>query len=290
MNINSLSEEERKTMYHRYCKNDLFRQWTPILSQMERQYGSMDASSLWYHAERMLSTLRETTNFRDALIPELFNNLLSASNELTAVSIMTLAYTRIMNAVESGHETEPFSNRPMCMAIVNLLRDNQVFVAMTDAFFKHEKGNDGLKVVIEPSDPMLATLTIDDLDQEAQQEAERIRNIVESKTKGLKLYFGSHWEQWKSLWDAIVLDSELFALVCKVEPRGNNWNINKKMVCNVVGMFNSLKDINVSTCKLNGVISPKNVRAYISNPRDEGSDSAFDKEQYERIKNMIKAL
>ncbi|MBQ6190662.1 MAG: hypothetical protein IJK45_10915 [Bacteroidaceae bacterium] len=290
MNLNPLNDEERKAFYHRYCKNDLFRQWSPILAQMEREYGGMDAATLWYHAEQMLNILRETKDYRDALIPELYNNMLKASNELTAVSIITLAYTRIMNAVEAGHETETFPNRPMCMAIVNLLRDNKVFLAMTDAFFKHEKGNDGCKVVIVPSDPMMATLTIDDLDQEAQQEVEKMKKIVLDKTKGLRQHFDNHWEQWQKLWDRILLDTQLFNLLCKDEPRVNDWKINKKMVCNVVGMFNEQMDIKESISKLSSTISTTNVRSYISNPRDAGTDSAFNKEQYEQIRNMIMSL
>ena len=250
----------------------------------------MDAASLWYHSERILRELRNTADFRDALIPELYNQLFMASNEITAVGITTILYTRIMNAVERGHETEPFANAPMCRAIVNLLHGNLVFQAMIGAFFENEIGNDGQKVVIAQSDPMLTTLTLDNLDEQGRKEIERIKGVVLEKTSGLKLYFRDYWDKWVRLWDAILLDSELYSLMLKKEPNTTDWGINKKMVCNVVGMFNEKNSIGAKINALSKTISKSSVRAYISNPRDEGSNSAFNNKQYERINKMIATL
>ena len=59
-----LSEKEQKQFHHRYRNNDLFRQWSGILCQLEREAGEMDAVSLWFLAEICLQLLRNLPSTR----------------------------------------------------------------------------------------------------------------------------------------------------------------------------------------------------------------------------------
>ena len=291
MTLERLSEEDRKLLYQRYCKNDLFRQWSPILAQIERQYGGIDSTSLWYHAENILYHLRCVDEHRDAMIPEIYNRLYLSSNELTAVSIMTIVYLSIANAVEKGHEDEAFPNRPMCIAIINMLRDNKIFISLTKAFFANDTGNDGKKVVIKRSDPMLDSISIDDMSEEVQKEINITKNIIINRTQNLQTLFKKHWPAWISLWDKILVDDELTTILHKKEPRTTTWGINEKMVCNVLGLFNQRKNINCNISELNSTLFKKNNRSYISNHTDfNGTDSSLLKEQHVKIENMIKEL
>lgn len=65
--------------------------------------------------------------------------------ELSAVTVMCVLMSRLMNAVEEGHEDEDFENLPMCIAIANILRNHPHFQLLNERFFKRKLGNDGKK-------------------------------------------------------------------------------------------------------------------------------------------------
>ena len=64
-----LSVTEQHRLHHRYRNSGLFRQWSGILCQLEREVGEMDAVNLWLLAEKCLQRLREIQKYRDEEIP-----------------------------------------------------------------------------------------------------------------------------------------------------------------------------------------------------------------------------
>ncbi len=303
--IKLLSETEQKRIHHRYRNNDLFRQWSGILCQLEREAGEMDAVSLWYHAERYLQRLRNLQQYRDEEIPYIYNDLFTQCSifakgteeisrnkdeaQRTAITIMCVILTSLMNAVEKGYENEDFNNKPMCVAIVRLLQENRYYTMLMNAFFGRKTGNDGKKVVITPSDPMLEKTISEDMDDEAKQDIEQVVETVVSRTQRLKVLFNEYWDAWKPLWYDICSDSEMILIINNKEPRTTDWGINQKMVCNVVGMFRDMTiESKVSYIKINKMLCSTNVRSYISNHADyTGSNSVFNSEQHDRIKQLI---
>ena len=49
-----LTPDEQRTLHHRYKLNDLYRQWSPILAALQRQYGEADAQTLWHVSEQQI--------------------------------------------------------------------------------------------------------------------------------------------------------------------------------------------------------------------------------------------
>ena len=138
-----LSETEIKQFRHRFRNSDLFRQWSGILCQLEREAGEMDAVSLWFHAESYLQRLRNLQQYRDEEIPYIYNELIEKCQgfvkgtesikrtqveaERSAITIMCVMLTSLMNAVKKGHEDEDFNNKAICVAIARLLQKNRYF-------------------------------------------------------------------------------------------------------------------------------------------------------------------
>lgn len=282
----TLSEEELVAFRSRYRNNDLFRHWSPILCQLERKYGGRDAVSLWACSEQCLNQLRQIPHYRDTEIDYILRDLLRETDVLTAVTIMCIVLIRLMNAVEKGHEEEDFDNEPMCLAIMSLLETDSsckpIYDALTHQFFGRTKGFDGKPVVIQPSDPMLGTLSMDDLAEEDREKIEVVKGKVASITQPLLTFWGEdYFKRWNEMWTDICLDTRLFTLLCRKEPNtsANAWNMNEKMICNIIGMFNSKLDNPADISKLNNSLQPpKNRRSYISNIKpNAGTDSVFAK-------------
>lgn len=296
-----LTLDEQRMLRHRNKENDLYRQWSPILAMLQRDSEEADAQTLWHVAEQQIARLRSEQMFREQEIPPIYNELLSESlifNEKkrnkqqarrTASTVMCIMLTMLINAVLKGHEEEPFENEPMCMAIQDILKDDDFSQKLMELFFKRKIGYDGRKVVIAPNDPMKTENNPESMDEIARKEITEMVKDVMRRTAGLKTLFGDHWSVWEQLWNDICADTELMMLLKKQEPRGNDWGINLKMVCNVTGMFKEqLVGTNVSVKAINNVLYSKNIRSYISSPADfDGSDSAFNRSQYDKVKRLI---
>lgn len=302
-----LSDIERRSLHHRYRNSELFRQWSAILCQLERDAGEMDAVSLWYLAEKCLNRLRDIQQYRDEEIPYIYNDLISECSvfskgkgvinrspeaaERSAVVVMCVMLTSLMNAVEKGHETEDFDNKTMCVAIDRLLYTNLYYAKLMRVFFGRKTGNDGKKVVISPSDPMDNSVILECMDDEAKQDIEAMKTRVMELTKDLKVYFKEKWSAWVSVWDEICKITEFMQLLSALDPKRNAWGLNEKMICNVLGIFLELnKDIELAISTANNSLAPKkNRRDYItSHGRNGGSSAVFSEEQHTRIENIIK--
>lgn len=281
-----LNKEELDAFRERYRNNDLFRHWSPILSQIERQYDGRDAISLWACSEQCLNQLRQIRRYRETEIDYILRELLQETDVTTAVTVMCIVLMRLMNAVEKGNEDEAFENEPMCIAIMSIMQNSReykpVFDVITQEFFRRKYGFDEKPVVIQPSDPMLGTLTIDDLTAEAREKMEKVMENVFKKTQPLQTFWGEDkFEQWKNVWKDICLDTRLFTMLCHIEPRGNAWGINEKMVCNVIGMYNSNLEKPAKASTISSSLEPKkNRRNYIMNTSVKaGTDSVFNKQE-----------
>ena len=296
-----LAPDEQRTLHHRYKQNDLYRQWSPILAALQRQYNEADAQTLWHMAELQIVRLRGEQEFREQEISPIYNELFTdclkfdgttrtkEQAKRTAATVMCITLTMLMNAVEKGHEDEYFDNEPMCMAIMDILSGEAFFQNLMNLFFKRDTGYDGKKVVITPSDPMQEKNTIESMDDVAKEEVKQmVKNIV-SRTQGLKMLFGDYWNAWEPLWQEICADSEFWLLMKNIEPRTTDWGMNQKMVCNVLGLFrDQTVKMDVAVRVISEIICKNSVRSYISNHAAYGkSDCVFTREQHERIKKLI---
>lgn len=295
-----LKPDEQHTLHHRYKQSDLYRQWSPILAMLQRQYNEADAQTLWHVAEQQIVRLRSEQAFIEQEISPIYNELLvdclkfdgtertKQQARRTASTVMCIMLTMLMNAVEKGHEEEYFNNEPICMAIMDILSGDKFFQGLMNLFFKRATGYDGQKVVITPSDPMLEKTIYESMDEVAKEEILQIVKNVLNHTQGLKTLFGDYWNAWEPLWQDICADSQFVLMMKNEEPRKNDWGMNQKMVCNVVGMIKDYTKLTASIKNLNDVFCRTNVRSYISNHADYGSaNTVFNREQHDRIKQLI---
>ena len=286
MEIKILNAEERRTCHKLFRTNDLFRQWHPILTEVEYVI-HMDAISVWYNADMVLRHLRACIDYRDEELNFVHSEIARTIKGTSLSAIMAVVLTHLMNATEEGHEEEDIPNDRISMAILKKHHEDSFFCMLMNVFFKRDIGNDGKKVVITPSDPMTQNTSLDDMDDEAKKEVNAYKDKVMEVTKGLKVYF-KDWNDWEKLWENICLDVELLNLLQVKTLRGNNEAFNLKMVYNVVGMYANVKANGVSISLLNRALRGNNLRSYISNHRAYGtSDSALSKEQHAKIQKLI---
>ena len=292
----TLNEEEMLLLRGRYSNNDLFRHWSPVLCEMERAYGCRDAISLWACAEQCLNRLRSVSRHRETEIDYILRELLKETDVTTAVTVMFIVLIRLMNAVKVGQEDAFFDNEPMCIAIMRIMRTNEtykpIFSTIEKLFFGRKIGFDLKPVVIQPSDPMHETLTLDDMAEEAREDMEEVIENVIKHTEPLQIYWGEEaFARWRKLWNDICLDAKLFTLLKRTEPRKSAWGLNEKMVCNVIGIFNSKLEKPENVVKINNCLVPaKNRRNYISNTRfTPDTNCAFNKQEdlYSSVMTII---
>ena len=303
--IKILSEEDQIKFHHRYRNSDLFRQWSGILCELEREAKEIDAITLWFYAEKCLARLREIQKYRDEEIPFIFRDMIKDCGaverngekidrhpdkaERSAVTIMCIILTSLMNAVEEGHEDEDFDNKAMCVAIDRLLHHNSYYQFLMETFFSRKIGNDGKKIVIKPCDPMNEASILMNMDKAAKEEMETMKKKVLKITNGLRVIFKNDWYAWESVWDDICLDSDLFLLLKTKNPSDNEWELNEKMICNVIGIFLEKFEYKKNVSKANSLLAPeKNRRDYISNHgRNGGSAAVFSNELHTKVENII---
>lgn len=304
-----VNELDFQTLHRQYRGNDLFRQWSPVLAKLERAEGGLDAVSYWFLAGQKLSGLRQIQAHREEEIPHLYNGLLREFREISmdggvkmtcslaqcrlfAGAVMAIIYTSLMNAVEKGREEEDFGNAPICVAILDTMQGNFYFVALLNKFFGRKKGFDGKEVVISSYDPMTLTPSLDDLTGDSKEEVKAMNMRLIELTQGIKTVIGDKlWTLWEKLCMQICLDGELRLRLKSVEPRSNEWGMNQKMLCNMLGLFLTMNQLNNKINRINNVISLKNLRTYISNHQAFGmSACALTHDQHERIKQMLKEL
>lgn len=303
--VKLINTEGQRSLHHRYKQSDLYRQWLPILAMLQRDYDEMDGITLWYLAERQIVRLRSEMTFREQEISPIYNELLDDCKVFSfkgkadversddqarrsATTIMCIVLTMLMNAVEKGHEEEPFDNEPMCMAIMDVLSKDKYFQRLMALFFERKTGYDSQKVVITPRDPMLEKSSFDDMDETAQSEVKAMMATIMARTQGIQTLFKEHWGKWAAIWNDICLDTELMGMLKEIKPRGNEWEMNLKMVLNVIGLFKSVTKVNASDKSINDRLSEKNLRTYIAQHADfGGTNSVFSSEQHSRVKTII---
>ena len=304
--IKQLTKEEQDSLHLRYRNNELFRHWSPLLCRMEWEMQELDPITLWYEAEKVIQNLRNEEDNRDEMINYVFRGLLkdfmsvkdefgndrirtTAQAECSAVTVMAIVLTQLMNAVEKGHEEEDFDNQPMCVAITILLRSHQHFQFLINDFFARKKGYDGKEVEFTPSDPMNIEAQLASMAEELRKDVEDTMQMVIGHTNPLQQSFGDKWDIWKNLWLEVCMDHELFRILKEVNPNKNEWGLNQKMICNIIGIFHEATKVEITLTEVNRILSSKQLGSYLRNHVAYGTlDCVLTKLQHKKIEDAIK--
>ncbi len=306
--IKELTPEEQHYLGLQYWKIDLFRHWSTVINQFTWTEPELDLVSIWATTDGIIESLRSVDVGRDQLIPVLLQETLRglwlaeqqkeegerrelAQVESTAVTIFTVLLTRLLNAVEKGHEDEAFDNEPVCTAIACMIGNHPRFVQLHKRLFKRKVGFDGKKIEIEPSDPLKKKEPVKKEGGRKSAKEEKPEARLLKLTSGLQPLFGEQWNGWEDLCRRLCLDDEIRRKLHEVKPRNNEWNMNQKMLCNVIGIYKDCKKIQVSMRTINSVLSTKQLRHYIGNHANyKASDTDLDKVLHRRIEKMVKEV
>ena len=266
----------------------------------------LDPITLWYEAEKVLQQLRSEKENRDEMIQYAFRGLMKdfrsvedeygekrirsiEQAECSAVTVMAIVLTQLMNAVEKGHEDEVFANQPMCVAITAWLRSHPHFQYLMNDFFARKKSFDGKKVLFTPSDPMNIEAQLASMAEELRKDIEDTLQMVLEYTSKLQQSFGEHWAIWMNLWQEVCMDQELFKILKEVNPNKNEWGINQKMICNIIGIFCLTAELEISMSEVNRLLTRKQISSYLRNHAAYGNlDCVLSKQQHKKIEDTIK--
>ena len=295
MKIEVLNDKERGEHHYVYRKDKLFVQWeNTFRGNYEERYTKIDAMSLWKHSTKVLLELRHTTQDRGEMIMYLIDEMRRAnSNKYQVEAVIAIVCTQLANASVKGHTREPHPNDEICVPILKYYyKPGSFFKSLIDTLSKNKTDALGRPIELIPHDPMTEDITLDSLPQTTQESIEaKVQKVLE-RTKGLKSYFNKEWDNWEKLWLQILMDEEFYSLIDAINPRGNKWGMNLKMVANVMGMFKNTREIDVSANKLNACLDGSDRNSYISRCQDYSNRThcALNEAQGNRILKMIKTL
>jgi hypothetical protein len=84
------------------------------------------------------------------------------------------------------------------------------------------------------------------------------------------------------------MDHELFMKLKEVNPNKNEWGINQKMICNIIGIFCPTAKIEITMTEVNRLLSTKQLSSYLRNHAAYGElDCVFNKQQHKKIEEAI---
>lgn len=286
--IQTLSKEERQSYHNLYRKDDLFKHWFSILS-INREHFSIDPVTIWHASQNVIDQLRKDQLDRAEMVEYIIDGMHESFESNSVVVTMCVVFTRLANATEMGKEDEKHPNDPICVAIYRYYINDALFQGLLQKLRSKKIDNYGRKVELTPHDPLTHQSTLEDVSSIVRSEMDNMFERVISNTQKLEvLLSGDNWDRWIAIWDIICHDTEFLELLKKVTPRNNEWELNQKFVCNVLGVFNKELKLHVATLKLNNTLFNNNKSSYINNylPHNN-SDSVLTNELLTKIKNII---
>ncbi len=304
--IEQLSLIDEESLHHSYRRNDLFRHWSPILSRLERENDEINPCVLWSLAVKFIQRLRDEKEYRDELVDLEYNHLIKESYvvllqsktyfqrsgqlaERTAITVMCIVLTLLMNAVEKGKEDESFNNRPICLAIVTMLCGHPYFVDLMDTFFKKKIDNNGKEIEFKPCDPLIEGFDIDNMDETAKTERDEMLEFITNHAQPIQSMITPQWDSFVEVWRQILLLPNFLRKMREENPRKSQWGINVKMFCNVLGIFHDICNNSVSVVRLDRILFARSQKSYISNHSyNAGSDTTLTKEEHQQIEQIIR--
>ena len=292
------SEEKLTSLRARYRGDDLFRTWTWLLCLLEQQLNGLNAVEVWSETEMIRQKLSEIKEHRDNEVEFLYGDLVKRhQSESTAIIILTVLFTQMCDAApdEEDDAAERNPNRAVCTVLARLLMNpaNKPFFEKLIAAYKSRRyDNEGNKIILPITDYMEVKSPLELMDEEAKVKVERWVEEIEKLTRGIRGILNIDWDVYKYIWRNICAEQEISLLLNEIQPRGNKWGYNLKLVANVLGILHTIPY--GENVVLEGSIQAisdavgVNVRAYIGNHADFGSsNTTLTKEMHAKIKQFI---
>ena len=292
------SEEKLTSLRARYRGDDLFRTWTWILCLLEQQLNGLNAVEVWSETEMIRQKLSEIKEHRDNEVEFLYGDLVKRhQSESTAIIILTVLFTQMCDAApdEEDDAAERNPNRAVCTVLARLLMHhaNRPFFEKLIAAYKSRRyDNEGNKIILPVTDYLNVKSPLELMDEEAKANVEKWVEKIEKLTRGIRGFLNIDWTAYDTIWRNICAEQEISLLLNEIQPRGNKWGYNLKLVANVLGILHTIPY--GENVVLEGSIQAisdavgVNVRAYIGNHADFGSsNTTLTKEMHAKIKQFI---
>ena len=292
------SEEKLTSLRARYRGDDLFRTWTWLLCLLEQQLNGLNAVEVWSETEMIRQKLSEIKEHRDNEVEFLYGDLVKRhQSESTAIIILTVLFTQMCDAApdEEDDAAERNPNRAVCTVLARLLMNpaNKPFFEKLIAAYKSRRyDNEGNKIILPVTDYLNVKSPLELMDEEAKANVEKWVEKIEKLTRGIRGFLNIDWTAYDTIWRNICAEQEISLLLNEIQPRGNKWGYNLKLVANVLGILHTIPY--GENVVLEGSIQAisdavgVNVRAYIGNHADFGSsNTTLTKEMHAKIKQFI---
>ena len=292
------SEEKLTSLRALYRGDDLFRTWTWLLCLLEQQLNGLNAVEVWSETEMIRQKLSEIKEHRDNEVEFLYGDLVKRhQSESTAIIILTVLFTQMCDAApdEEDDAAERNPNRAVCTVLARLLMNpaNKPFFEKLIAAYKSRRyDNEGNKIILPVTDYLNVKSPLELMDEEAKVRVERWVEEIEKLTRGIRGFLNIDWTAYDTIWRNICAEQEISLLLNEIQPRGNKWGYNLKLVANVLGILHTIPY--GENVVLEGSIQAisdavgVNVRAYIGNHADFGSsNTTLTKEMHAKIKQFI---
>ena len=292
------SEEKLTSLRALYRGDDLFRTWTWLLCLLEQQLNGLNAVEVWSETEMIRQKLSEIKEHRDNEVEFLYGDLVKRhQSESTAIIILTVLFTQMCDAApdEEDDAAERNPNRAICTVLARLLMHhaNRPFFEKLIAAYKSRRyDNEGNKIILPVTDYLNVKSPLELMDEEAKANVEKWVEKIEKLTRGIRGFLNIDWTAYDTIWRNICAEQEISLLLNEIQPRGNKWGYNLKLVANVLGILHTIPY--GENVVLEGSIQAisdavgVNVRAYIGNHADFGSsNTTLTKEMHAKIKQFI---
>ena len=292
------SEEKLTSLRALYRGDDLFRTWTWLLCLLEQQLNGLNAVEVWSETEMIRQKLSEIKEHRDNEVEFLYGDLVKRhQSESTAIIILTVLFTQMCDAApdEEDDAAERNPNRAVCTVLARLLMNpaNKPFFEKLIAAYKSRRyDNEGNKIILPITDYLNVKSPLELMDEEAKANVEKWVEKIEKLTRGIRGFLNIDWTAYDTIWRNICAEQEISLLLNEIQPRGNKWGYNLKLVANVLGILHTIPY--GENVVLEGSIQAisdavgVNVRAYIGNHADFGSsNTTLTKEMHAKIKQFI---
>ena len=296
-----LTEAQEKEPRDAYREEPLFRALSGMLShQRLKKSIRISATAVWHLTMQIYDELNRYDSYQSLEISrihcelrEQFETLYPDDETLARRTASTVLFVLLLQLAKADPtDTDPTIRalqRAVAIELTQTEREIYRYTLELRRQLDQCRTNDsGQPVTVEPKSYLAQRPT-----DEAQRMAERILRLTEPLRKSLRI----SWATYEKLWQRICADRELLKKLTEVSPRGNPWELNMKLVLNVIGMLKATpltaesNIINTPTRALADSLGVSNKRRHIDNPRPNGhsSHSALTPPLYARVEALISA-
>lgn len=266
--------------------------------ELERELGQPAPEEIWHLTERLHVRLRELGEdapyeidyvFRDLYEPLVGGNVTKGDAMFTAAVISTVLLSQLC---ASRPHVGPNPNQASCKALARILTKDD-FLPVCGTLIDMLKGEridlNGNLVIVPVTNYLDEAESEKCLSASTLREVDKMVETICDKTKALSVMLTCTTDAYRTLWHQILVMPDMLTRAKEVSPRGNAWEMNMKLVANVLGIMMTYQKMENNASHACILIGMSNARNYMNKSADFGSsNTALGKEEYKQVVAMVK--